>query len=112
MHWLTEKADLRCSHDLGSVGIAPSQTLVAVMGEKVLVDDDPERKAISGCPNVGPGIKACCLTLKVKKGYSDLLRIQGRRVCLSTVTGLTDGTPPGIVTYTVRNPGQNLVGES
>jgi hypothetical protein len=32
-------------------------------------------------------------------------------VCLDTVTGLTDGTPPGIVTYKVRHAGQALVSE-
>lgn len=111
MHWLTENARLRCSHDAGSVGIAASQAWVTIMGQKVLVEDDPEKRPISGCPNVGPGIKACGLTLKVRKGYSSLLRIEGRRICLDTVTGLTDGTPPGTVTYTVRNPGQDVVGE-
>jgi hypothetical protein len=33
-------------------------------------------------------------------------------VCLDAVTGLTDGTPPGIVKYKVRNAGQRLVGAS
>jgi hypothetical protein len=37
------------------------------------------------------------------------LRIAGRRVCLETVTGLTDGTPPGTVKYLVRDPGQGFV---
>jgi hypothetical protein len=40
------------------------------------------------------------------------VRIDGCAVCLDTVTGLTDGTPPGIVTYKVRSPGQTLVTEA
>lgn len=112
MHFLTENAVLVCNHTLGTVGIEPSQTLVTIRNARVLVETDPEKRPISGCPNVAPGIKACGLTLKVRKGYSDLLRIEGRRICLDTVTGLTDGTPPGAVTYTVRNPGQDIVGEA
>ena len=56
-------------------------------------------------------IKPCQLTLRVQVGYSDLLRIDGRRVCLDTVTGLTDGTPPGMVPYRVRSSRQTLVSE-
>lgn len=111
MHLLTENAALACDHAVGKVKIEPTQTLVTIMKARVLVETDPEGRPISGCPMVGPGIKACGLTLKVRKGYSELLRIEGRRVCLDTVTGLTDGTPPGAVTYTVRNPGQELVEE-
>ena len=45
----------------------------------------------------------------MQEGYSDLLRVEGRRICLETVTGLTDGTPPGTVLYEVRDPGQDVV---
>jgi hypothetical protein len=56
-------------------------------------------------------MKPCLTTLKVQQGYSGLIDIQGRRVCLDTVTGLTDGTPPGTFKYSVRRPGQDLVSE-
>lgn len=111
MYLLTEKARLACDHDNGTVAVEPTQTLVTIANDRVLVETDPERRSISGCPNVAPGIKACGLTLKVREGYSDLLCIEGRRICLDTVTGLTDGTPPGAVTYTVRDPGQDIAGE-
>ncbi len=111
MLFLTEDAALVCDHEVGTVSIEPSQALVTIEGRRVLVETDPEGRAIAGCPNVGPGIKACGRTLKVREGYSDLLSIEGRRVCLDTVTGLTDGTPPGAVTYTVRNPGQEILEE-
>jgi hypothetical protein len=51
-------------------------------------------------------------TLKVRKGYSDWIRIDGKRVCLDSVIGLTDGTPPGAVDYFVRDPEQLLVEEA
>jgi len=109
MKWLTQDAVLICDHKLGIVKNEPTQALVTIQGRRVLVEADPEAKKIASCPNVGPTIKPCTTTLKVEQGYSDLLRIQGQRVCLDTVKGKTDGTPPGTVYYTVREPGQVLV---
>jgi hypothetical protein len=108
---LTEDAVLVCKHR-GKVGIEATQHWVTVKKKRsVLVETNPEARPISGCPNRGPGIKPCLTTLPVKKGYSDLLRIDGKRVCLDTVTGLTDGTPPGIVEYIVQTTGQDFVSE-
>jgi hypothetical protein len=110
---LTEKAKLVCMHQSGRVHIlVPQQNLVKVDGERVLVRSDPERKPITGCSNVGPTIKPCALTLKVSTGYSDLVRIDGRPVCLDTLTGDTDGTPPTAIQYIVADPGQSLVEEA
>ena len=111
MQLLTEDALVVCTHELGIVKIIATQTLVTIARRRVLVEIDPEGRSIKGCPNVGPGIKACLTTLVVKQGYSDLLRIDGKRVCLDTVTGFTDGTPPGSVKYIVNKSGQDLVGE-
>ena len=112
MYLMTEDALVVCTHELGIVDIIATQTLVTIGQRKVLVEIDPQGRPIGGCPNVGPGIKACLTTLVVKEGYSDLMRINGKRVCLDTVTGYTDGTPPGVVKYKVNNPGQNLVEEA
>jgi len=109
MRWLTEDAILVCKHEKGIVSIVASQTLVKVEGRSVLVEKDPETRPISGCPNRGAAIKPCLLTLAATAGYSDFLRTGGRRICLDTVTGLTDGTPPGVVKYVVRQPGQEFV---
>lgn len=109
MRWLTEDAKLTCKHDLGIVENVPSQSFVTIAKRKVLVDVDPEGRAINGCPNRGPAIKPCLLTLPVQTGYSHFLRIGGHRVCLDTVTGFTDGTPPGVVKYLVKEPGQPFV---
>jgi hypothetical protein len=109
MKLLTEDANLRCAHQNGVVAIAPSQKLVTIAGRRVLVEDNPEGKAIRGCPNAAPPFRPCLTTLRVEAGYSTLVRINGARVCLDTVTGKTDGTPPGIVYYKVHEPGQTLV---
>ena len=111
MRFLTEDAGLFCKHGPGRVSNKPSQDLVTIAGRRVLVEKDPEGRSIAGCPSVVP-FKPCLLTLPVLKGYSSFLRVNGRRICLDTVTGLTDGTPPGVVTYVVRTPGQNFVAEA
>ena len=111
MRLLTQDAVLVCAHELGIVGIVGTQDWVTVSHRRVLVEADPEGRPIGGCPNVGPTIKPCTATLPVRAGYSDFLRINGRRVCLDTVTGITDGTPPGTVKYKVRSPGQDLTSE-
>ncbi|MBI3560630.1 MAG: hypothetical protein HY080_02790 [Gammaproteobacteria bacterium] len=111
MKLLTLDATLVCAHENGVVGMAVSQHLVTINGRPILVEADPEQRPIVGCPMVGIGIYPCNQTLKVQAGYSDLIRIDKHRVCLDTVTGLTNGTPPGTVIYKVRSPGQNLVSE-
>ncbi len=109
MNLLTSTAVLCCDHVSGLVGLAPTQQWVRVSGVPLLVRDNPERRPITGCPNYGATIKPCVTTLAVQAGYSTLVRIGKREVCLDTVTGLTDGTPPGIVKYAVRDPGQHWV---
>ena len=111
MKILTEDATLVCKHELGIVGIEPTQDLVTINGRKVLVTPNPEHRPITGCPNIGATIKPCTHTLKVQVGYSDFIRIEGQSICLDTVTGYTDGTPPGVVKYVVRKPGQEFVSE-
>lgn len=110
MRALTEDALLLCDHG-GQVHLAMRQAWVTIHGRRVLVEDDPEGRSISGCPNhnVFLALVPCTTTRKVKQGYSAFVRIDGRPVCLDTVTGLTNGTPPGTVTYTVKHPGQDLV---
>lgn len=111
MFFLTEDAILNCKHELGIVAIVATQSLVTVSGRKVLVEKDPEGRPIAGCPNIGATIKPCTSTLVADAGYSDFIRIEGKRTCLDTITGFTDGTPPGVVKYQVKSPGQNLVTE-
>lgn len=112
MKFLTEDAYLVCKHELGKVINQPTQTLVTIGYRQVLVETNPEGCTIVGCPNIGATIKPCQKTLKVEVGYSDFIRIDGQRVCLDTITGLTDGTPPGTIKYEVRAAGQDLVSEA
>lgn len=109
MFFLTEDAKIVCDHRMGVVTNAPSQAWVTINQRHILVATDPEGRPIKGCPNYGPTIKPCTTTLKVKEGYSEFIRIDGQAVCLDTVTGLTDGTPPGTVNYIVVDPGQQLI---
>jgi hypothetical protein len=110
MLWLTQDATLVCDHG-GRVGIAPTQTLVRIKDRLALVKPNPQSRPISACPFSNPpqGIKPCLNTLVVKQGYSTFITIGDRAVCLDTVTGLTDGSPPGTVNYNVVDPGQRLV---
>lgn len=110
MPWLTIDARLACDHG-GKVANKPSQNYVFVEKKLFLVATDPEGRSISGCPNINPvmGMRPCKTSLKVKTGYSEFVSISGHRVALSTVEGLTDGTPPGLVNYKVLSPGQALV---
>ena len=110
MRVLTQDAVLPCRHVGGLVRIAPSQDWVTIEGRAALVHPDPEGRPVVGCPNYGATIKPCTTTLPVEQGYSSLVRIEGRRLCLDAVTGLTDGTPPGTVKYDVRSAGQVFVG--
>ena len=108
MEWVTAKAVVKCGHD-GRVENLPRQGWVTVSGVPVLVDSDPEGRSIVACPNFGPTMKPCAKTLRVITGYSQFLRVDGNRIVLSTLDGLTDGTVPGTVHYTVRDPGQTIV---
>lgn len=108
---MTLDAIVVCTHEPGRVDLIATQSLVKVEGRPVLVAVDPEKRPISGCPNTGPAMKPCTLTLQVQRGYSPFMKIEGRRICLDTVRGFTDGTPPGSVEYKVRWPGQNFVSE-
>lgn len=111
MRAVTENAVVVCAHR-GGIRNAPSQTLVRVTGQRVLVEPDPVGRDIGLCPNAAPPMKKCAKTLSVREGYSAFVRIDGRPVVLDNLSGLTDGTPPGAVEYLVADPGQTLVGVS
>jgi hypothetical protein len=108
MEWLRLDSVVKCEHD-GRVRNEASQDWVTIEGVPVLVDADPEGRTIVACPNYGPTIKPCAKTLEVRVGYSDLIRVDDKRVVLSNLDGLTDGTPPGFVHYTLRDPRQRFV---
>jgi len=106
---LTEDAVLKCPHPPGHASMIPTQRLVTINGRRVLVEPNPEKCAIHSCPYRSITILPCSLTYEALAGYSELLWIQGQRVCLDTVEGLTEGTPPRFWKYTVAEPGQAFV---
>jgi hypothetical protein len=111
MFFLTEDSVIVCKHERGIVQNVPSQDWVTIAQRRILVETDPEGRAIKGCPSYGIGIRPCVTTLKVKVGYSDFISIDGKHVTLDSLSGLTDGTPPGVVKYKVNDPAQQLVEE-
>ena len=100
-----------CDHG-GVVLPTASQDWVRINGRSIQVATDPEKRPIAACPNVGATIKPCTSTLRVQEGYSEFISIDGKPVCLDTVKGLTDGTPPSQVNYTVKVAGQDFVTQS
>jgi hypothetical protein len=108
MKVVTKDATVRCGHD-GRVQNVAAQHWVHIAGADVLVDSDPEGRGIVACPNIGPTMKPCTTTLAVIDGYSSWVRIGGRAIVMSNLDGLTDGTVPGTVHYTARDPGQRFV---
>jgi hypothetical protein len=113
---LVKGARLVCDHGGARTIEKPGQALVRIGGKPVLVKGDPKSDPMKGekigrCPNVGATIKPCIFTLPETKGDSDFIRIDRKKVCLDTVTGPTDGTPPGMVKYKVEDPGQDFVSE-
>lgn len=105
--WITLDSVIKCDHK-GVIQNVNQQDWVTI-DVPVLVDNDPEGRDIDWCPNSGPTIKKCGKTLKVAVGYSTWIRIDGHAVVLATLDGLTDGTPPGVVHYTVEDPTQMFV---
>lgn len=109
---LRSDAIVKCDHD-ALVDNAPSQDLVFVGGEPLLVATDPEGRDIDLCPNRATiGVRPCTKTLGVESGYSALVFVRGASTVLSSLDGKTNGTPPTMVHYTCRHAGQVLVRSS
>ena len=106
---ITERALITCDHATGVVAHKSSQSLARISGSWILVGNDPANKSIGGCINAGPTIKPCARTMAVEQGKSSFVYVRGKPVCLDTVVGGTDGTPPSATKYRVRSPGQGLV---
>jgi hypothetical protein len=117
MEWITTDSVIKCGHD-GKIQNKQSQEWFRIGQEPgkdhdkwpyVLREADPEGRDINACPNYGVNVKPCRKTLKVAKGYSEWITIEGKPVVLSHLDGLTDGTVPGTVHYQVREPKQTFV---
>ena len=103
MHLLTEISVLKCAHmGLATVG-SVSQPFVHIAGAKVAVAQDPSGKAVVACPMTSP--KPCTTTRRMQTGHSQLVFINGKAACLSSVFGLTDYPAP----YTLFDARQAFV---
>lgn len=111
MKIITEKTDLRCAHGGKVSGLFSTAPFVKINGASVLVDGDLLLKPIVGCPNMSATIKPCFLNLSMNTGKSSFIKVNGRSVLLENATGITDGTPPGVIKYSVFLSNQNLVKE-
>lgn len=109
---VTADARVVCRHELGKVSLVHSQDWVRAQGVPLLIEPDPGGRSISGCPNFSIGIRPCLHTLSVRVGYSSFVAINGKRVVLASLAGFTDGTPPGVIDYIVRDPAQAFVRSS
>jgi hypothetical protein len=113
MYVLTDQAKIVCGHQQGEVTLIPTQRWVTIEGHSILVQGDLDNRLITGCPvQTSQTSKPCTTTLPPTspQGYSTLLKVEGKPVCLKALVGFTDGMP-GPVPYTVRECGQDFVSE-
>ena len=94
---LTKASDVECGH-AGVVSVTGSAKLT-VGGQSVLVQSDVASKSISNCTTVTnpqTGTKQCTTVLSVSPtSLATKLTVGGVPVVLASLTGATDGVPPG-----------------
>lgn len=97
-----------CIHG-GQVTLIPKQTTVTIQGNPVLREGDLSGAPIIGCLQPpSPGTKPCTMVISTLPGSASLrVTAAGLPVLLATLSGITDGVPPG--TIMVANPGQTNV---
>jgi hypothetical protein len=104
---VTTNARIICAHG-GQVQLVPKQQKVLIEGGFVLCEPDLVGSPIVGCPQAGPGIKPCTAIVSTIPGStSPTTSVDGRPVYVQTLSGLTDGVPPG--TIICVSPGQAVV---
>ena len=105
---VTTNARIICAHG-GQVTLIPKQTTVTIAGGQVLRETDLIGAPIVGCaqpPTVSS--KPCTTVVSVMPGGSaPTVSASGMPVHTATLTGMTDGVPPG--TVSVISPGQMTV---
>jgi hypothetical protein len=105
---VTTNARIVCAHG-GQVTLMPRQTTVTIQGAPVLRETDIMGAPIVGCaqpPTVSS--KPCTTVVSVLPGGSaPTVSAGGMPVHLDTLSGITDGVPPG--TVMVVSAGQTSV---
>jgi hypothetical protein len=104
---VTTGATILCSHG-GKVTLTPGQTTVSIQGGAVLCEPDLVGAPIVGCAQPAtPSSKPCTTVASTTPGSSSpRVSVGGRPVYLDTLSGLTDGVPPG--TIRLGDPGQSV----
>ncbi|HSI79032.1 MAG TPA: hypothetical protein VK919_00130 [Solirubrobacterales bacterium] len=105
---VTTNAQIFCAHG-GRVVLTPRQSTVTIEGGAVLCEPDLIGAPIVGCTQVpSPSTKPCTTVVSTLPGSSSpTIAVAGRAVYVQTLSGLTDGVPPGAIA--VVSPGQTRV---
>jgi hypothetical protein len=87
------------------VVLTPKQTKLIVQGAPAMCE-----MHVIGCPIIGclqppsPATKPCTMVVIAANTVPTKLSVQGMTVANQSLTGMTDGVPPGAIM--VQNPGQ------
>lgn len=105
---VTSNAVITCVHG-GQVTIIPKQTQVTIQGGAVLCEPDLVGSPIVGCAQPpSPSTKPCLTVVSTLPGSTSLkVIVGGRPAYVATLSGVTDGVPPGAIL--VSSPGQTIV---
>jgi hypothetical protein len=106
---VTTNATILCAHG-GRVVLTPKQTTVTAGGAPILRETDLIGAPIAGCAQPpSPGSKPCTTVVSVipGTGTSTTAFVGGLPAHTQTLSGVTDGVPPG--TIMVVDPGQTTV---
>jgi hypothetical protein len=105
---VTRNAVITCPHQ-GQVELTSGQAKVVAEGGEVLCEPDLIGASILGCTQPAtPSSKPCMHVVSVTpESVSRTVSVAGKGVYLSTLTGMTDGVPPAMIT--VGDPGQATV---
>jgi hypothetical protein len=105
---LTSNATVLCVHG-GQVMLIPSQSQVTIQGGAVMCEPDLMGAVIVGCAQPpSPSTTPCTAVVSTFPGSTSLkVSVGGCPAYVATLSGLTDGVPPGAIM--VVDPGQTQV---
>ncbi|HXA55717.1 MAG TPA: hypothetical protein VNV37_12665, partial [Solirubrobacteraceae bacterium] len=101
---VTSNANILCVHG-GQVVLVPSQTAVTIQGGAVLCEPDLMGAVIVGCAQPPtPSTVPCTAVVSTLPGSTSLtVSVAGMPAYVATLSGITDGVPPGAIM--VADPG-------